>query len=103
MARTLTGGLIRATPLVHTGAPTITLPFTATRTVPNALGTRAGDFAWVDFIGDHQWQIASGQARLVTSSGVAQGGYLNRDAGTDDVAAVLTYPNYTPGTNTLSA
>lgn len=103
MARTLTAGLIRATPLVHTTS-VITLPFTETwATGGDATGTLDGDFIWNDFIGTHQWQRASDRARLFGATGVTQGGYLNRNCGTDDVAVTLTYAVWTPGTNTLVA
>lgn len=104
LTRVITGGYVTGFRPDKTTAPAITLPFTETwDTGGDAAGTLDGDFLWNDFIGTSQWQRASDRARLFGATSVAQGGYLNQDCGTDDVAVTLTYPVYTVGTNTLSA
>ena len=103
LTRVITGGYISGFRPEPVATPTVTVPFTETWTGadnPNALD---GDFLWNDFIGTHQWSRVSNTARLFGATSVAQGGYLNNNCGTDDVAVTLTYPVYSPGTNTLSA
>lgn len=103
-ARVLSGGFIRANvPRVAIAALPVTLPFTETWTVSDAANTLTGDFPWVQGSGGtFGWHVDTGTARLNSSSAIAQWGYLNQDTGTDDVAVTLTYPTYTPGTNTVS-
>lgn len=104
MARTLTGGLIRATPGLHV-APAVTtpLPATETWTVSDAAHTLSGDFTWVQgSSGTFGWHVDTGTARLNSSSGVAQWGYLDNDWGSDDLMVTCIFPTYTPGTNTIS-
>lgn len=102
--RVITGGFITAFrpdrgAAVAIGPP----PFMETWTVSDALHTLSGDFPWVDITPPQNWQVFGQRARLATASGAAQAGYLNRDAGTDDLAVTLGYPAYTPGTGVLSA
>jgi hypothetical protein len=102
-SRVLTGGFIQAFRPDRLAAPSpITLPFTETWTVANASATLSGDFPWVPVTGGpFGWRVSNGRAELVTTSAIAQAAYLNRDTGTDDVAVMVTYPFWTPGTNTL--
>src|ERR1051325_8815520 len=92
-------GIIAPVEQITTQLP---LPFTGALAVADASGTLTGDHPWIDFIGTHGWSVVSGTARLFGTSGIAQGGYLALDTGTDDVAVTLSYPLWSPGTNTLS-
>lgn len=100
----VTGGYVETFIPPVVSIPTVTLPFTETWTVADALNTLSGDFPWAQVSGGLLgWSINGGTARLATASGVSQVGYLNQDTGTDDVAVTATVSLYATGTNTLSA